>query len=77
MKVKLRTIYASAKANHDIGEIAEFPEKEALELIKGGYAMAINPKVERAVITPSENASTETILKRKLITKKPVKKSKK
>jgi hypothetical protein len=77
MKVKLRTIYASAKANHDIGEIAEFPDREALELIKGGYAMAINPRVERAVIAPCENASAEPVLKQKLITKKPVKKGKK
>ena len=38
MKVKLKSRYASAKMNAGAGSIIDVPEKEAVELVGGGFA---------------------------------------
>lgn len=57
MKVKLKTLYATAEGIRQIGEVIEVSTKEGKQLVSGGYAIALNePKVEKVVRKPAETA---------------------
>lgn len=70
MKIKLKTISASPMGTYFIGAVVDFPDSEAIELIKGGYAIAIDPLIiETAVLRPIETA-VKVIIKPKKRVKK-------
>ena len=69
MKIKLRTTYASPKITAVSGSIIDVPEKEAVELVSGGYAEYCNAqhafrqetKVETTMKEPQKEIATRRI----------------
>ena len=51
MRVKMRTCIANAKVTAIAGSVIDVSEKEAAELIKGGYAEAVKEKKAEPVKT--------------------------
>lgn len=59
MRIRLRTTYASPKVTAVGGSIIDVPEKEAVELVSGGYAeYCKETKVETATMPQKETAAT-------------------
>ncbi len=48
MKVKLKVSLAGPRVHHGVGDIVEFEDKTAADLIKRGYADAVGKHVETA-----------------------------
>jgi hypothetical protein len=63
MKLRLKTIYANSRRRIDAGEVAEFDDLEAAELIAGGYAVPI----ELVVSVEPETASTEPAVEKAIL----------
>ena len=60
MKVKLMTNYASQFGAGTAGRIISLPEKQAVDLIKNGHAIAVRiPKVETADSKQPEKETAE------------------
>ena len=49
-KIEMKTIYAGPKGNFKAGEVVDMDDKEAKELIEGGYA------IEHKAVKPAEKA---------------------
>ncbi len=65
MKVKLRTLYCGPRGSFQPGQVVDFDEAHAKELIAAGYAVAGGPapvprpapvEVETAVLAPQRTA---------------------
>lgn len=56
MKIKLRTIYASAKRTAYPGEVLSVPkdisEEEAKQLIEGRFGVPVSSEIETAAMSP-------------------------
>ena len=48
MKVKLKVSLAGPKVHHGVGDIVDFDDKTAADLVKRGYADAVAKHVENA-----------------------------
>jgi hypothetical protein len=60
MRVKMRTTIANAKITAIAGSVIDVPEKEAAELIKGGYAEIVKEAPVKAAAKQAANEETET-----------------
>jgi hypothetical protein len=60
MRVKMRTTIANAKITAIAGSVIDVTEKEAEELLKGGYAEQIKAAPVKAAAKQEANEETET-----------------
>jgi hypothetical protein len=58
MRVRLHSIYASPAGCYDAGTIVDFPDAEALDLIAGRYAEAVDPVVPEVMTRPTPVVET-------------------
>jgi hypothetical protein len=56
MRVKMKTTMCGPDGSHAIGSIVDFPAEKARELIKGGFACAVDPPAK----APPETAALAT-----------------
>ncbi|GIK15024.1 MAG: hypothetical protein BroJett002_37310 [Candidatus Brocadia sinica] len=65
MRIKLLTLMAGPAGAHNAGQIIDISETQAKELIQGGYAVACEIPVKKAVVVetatvqPPENTMAE------------------
>ncbi len=50
MRIKLLTLMAGPQGAYDAGQIVDMPEVQAKELISGGYAVACDMPVKKAMV---------------------------
>lgn len=71
MKVKLLTLMAGPDGTYNAGQIIDMTEAQAKELIQGGYAVACEMPVKKAVVIetatvqPPETTMTEPEIKKR------------
>lgn len=74
MKVKLRTLYCAPRGSFQPGQVADFDEASAKELIAGGYAEAISPSAAPPRPAPVEAETTALTPPRTAVHPKPARK---
>lgn len=71
MKLKLLTLMAGPDGTYNAGQIVDMTEAQAKELIQGGYAVACEMPVKKAVVIetatvqPPETTMTEPEVKKR------------
>ncbi len=71
MKLKLLTLMAGPDGTYNAGQIIDMTEAQAKELIQGGYAVACEMPVKKAVVIetatvqPPETTMTEPEIKKR------------